>query len=324
MARPWRIQYEDAVYHITSRGNNQQDIFHDDADRKFFLKLMERVSTRFNLQIFAFCLMNNHFHLFVGTPEANLSKSMQWLNGTYTGFHNWRYKRHGHLLQGRYKSVVVLEQEHWLRLSMYIHLNPVRAGVVDDPAKYPWSSYLDYISAQPRFAWLRRDEILADYGNSRLQKIRNYRKDSLAMIGQKPEFIEQLKNGIFIGAEERLKELVNKYRPSGKIKSVPEYGKAARKIFNADQELVRVANIFGVNVTDLKRRQRNFPPRLAAFYHLVENCRMSVNQTAGLTRVGISAVSAGIRKARHLMLNDNTFNKNMERLSIKSSSDPNA
>jgi len=260
--------------------------------------------------------MDNHFHLFVCTPRANLSRSMQWLNGTYTGFHNWRYKRHGHLLQGRYKSVVVLDQEHWLRLSMYIHLNPVRAGMVDDPAKYPWSSYLDYISSQSRFAWLMRDAILVDYGKSRLSRISRYQRESLEMIGTKPEFVEQLKTGIIIGPRELLNELAKKYRPSGKVESVPEYGSATRKIASPDHELIKVAEIFKVKVADLKRRQRNFPPRLAAYYHLVENCGMSVTETAGTMGVSMTAVSLGIKKINSLAQSDTKLEMKMKRLTL--------
>ena len=173
MSRPWRIQYEDAVYHISVRGNNRQAIFLDDEDRSHFLGLLPRAIERFRLQIFAFCLMDNHYHLFLRTPKANLSQAMHWVNGTYTGYFNWRHQRDGHLLKGRYKSVLVTDETHYLHLSMYVHLNPVRAGMVEDPAQYQWSSFTDYIAIKPRFNWISRDEILDNYGG-RLTRHRRY------------------------------------------------------------------------------------------------------------------------------------------------------
>ena len=164
MARPWRIQYEGAVYHVAARGNNRHEIFLDDSDKEYFLNLLARAAARFELRIFAFCLMTNHYHLFLQTETANLSAAMHWLNCAYTVYFNRRHKRIGHLLQGRFKSVLVIDEIHWLHLSMYIHLNPVRAKIVEDPAEYPWSSFRDYTSAKSRFDWLDRDLILENYG----------------------------------------------------------------------------------------------------------------------------------------------------------------
>ena len=143
MARPWRIQYPDAIYHVTSRGNNRQEIFLEDEDRRLFLDTLAAVISRFNLHLFAFCLMSNHFHLFLRTPQANLSRAMQWLIGTYTRRFLGRHRRGGHLFQGRFKAALVADEGHWLNLSLYLHLNPVRAGLVEDPAGYEWARFRD-------------------------------------------------------------------------------------------------------------------------------------------------------------------------------------
>jgi len=317
MARPWRIQFEDAVYHISVRGNNKQNIFADDGDQKFFLELLGRARDRFGLKIFAFCLMSNHFHLFLQTPRANLSRAMQWLNATYTGRFNWRHRRSGHLFQGRYHSVLVVDEAHWSHLSMYIHLNPVRGGIVRDPAKYPWSSCRDYMSVKSRFNWLEKDTILSGYGSSRAAQIRRYGSECLAMIGAKPAFISQLQNGIILGSREAVDKLVKKYRPAGKVADVAQYSAAARKEIDAKHELKRVACLFGVEVKDLMRKRRNFPPRLAAYYHLVQGCGLSTSDAAKNLGVSTPTVSLGVRRFETKLGKNKTLQIKMRQLNYK-------
>ena len=120
--------FPDAVYHVTSRGNRRQDIFIDDFDRRDFLDRLGRASVRYNLRIHAFCLMSNHYHLFLRTPEPNLADAMRWINSGYALRLNRRHRQSGHVLQGRYKAALVIEQAHWINLSFYVHLNPVLPG----------------------------------------------------------------------------------------------------------------------------------------------------------------------------------------------------
>ena len=141
MARPLRIEFEGAVYHVTSRGNARQDIFLDDKDREQFLKDLARVVDRFGWKCHAYCLMSNHYHLLVETAEANLSRGMQLLNGVLSQRFNRRHKRVGHVLQGRFKGILVEKESYLLELARYIVLNPVRAGAVAHPREYRWSSY---------------------------------------------------------------------------------------------------------------------------------------------------------------------------------------
>jgi len=295
MARPWRIQYEDAVYHISVRGNQRRDIFRDDQDREYLLSLFGRASERFNLQILAFCLMSNHFHLFARTPDANLSQAMHWINGSYTVYYNWRHKSIGHVFQGRFKSVLVIDDAHWQLLSIYVHLNPVRARVVEDPVDYEWSSYRDYVERNSRFAWLRREDILSNYSRGFAGR-RAYRKESLAMIGKEQGFSEQLKKGFFIGAQEKIRELAAKYKPSGDRGEVTEYRAATKRNFSAQKEIARVAKAFGVDAEALKQRAKCQPARQAAYCHLVECCGMGVKQVAEIFDLSASAVSHGMAR----------------------------
>jgi REP element-mobilizing transposase RayT len=141
MARPLRIEYPGAVYHITARGNAQQDIFLDESDYLEMLNVLCWVVKRFNWLLHAYCLMGNHYHLLIETPDGNLSAGMRQLNGVYTQRFNRRHSRAGHVMQGRYKSILVEKETYLLELSRYIVLNPVRAVMVKKPEQWRWSSY---------------------------------------------------------------------------------------------------------------------------------------------------------------------------------------
>ena len=130
MARALRIEYPDAVYHITSRGNARNEIFADDQDRDNFLTVLGVVVKRYNWLCHAYCLMDNHYHLMIETPDANLSRGMRQLNGVYTQKYNWRHSKTGHIFQGRYKSILVEKENYLLELCRYVVLNPVRANMV--------------------------------------------------------------------------------------------------------------------------------------------------------------------------------------------------
>ena len=140
MARPLRLEFAGALYHITSRGDRQEAIYLDDPDRECFLALLRDVRERYNWLIHAYCLMDNHYHLLVETPDGNLSKGMRHLNGVYTQSSNARHGRVGHVFQGRYNAILVQKEAYLLELARYIVLNPVRARMVRTALDWPWSS----------------------------------------------------------------------------------------------------------------------------------------------------------------------------------------
>ena len=142
MSRPLRIEYPGAVYHITSRGNEKKPVFKDDQDRDNFLKTLQHVNKRYNWICHAYCLMTNHFHLLIETPDGNLSLGMRQLNGVYTQLFNKWHGRVGHLFQGRYKAILIQKDSHLLEVCRYVVLNPVRAKMVEKPEEWKWSSYL--------------------------------------------------------------------------------------------------------------------------------------------------------------------------------------
>ncbi len=146
MARPLRIEFEGAAYHVTARGNERRNIFFSKTDYVKFLQYLSEAKKKFNINLHCYVLMSNHYHLLIETPNANLSRAMHYINGSYTTYINIKRQRNGHLFQGRYKSILVEKNNYLLELSRYIHLNPVRANMVEKPEDYPHSSYSLYIS----------------------------------------------------------------------------------------------------------------------------------------------------------------------------------
>lgn len=164
MARPLRIEYPGAFYHITSRGNERKAVFKSKQDRVKFLEYLGSATERYGACIHVYCLMDNHYHLLMETPLGNLSQIMRHINGAYTTYFNVKRGRSGHLFQGRYKSILVDMDEYAKELSRYIHLNPVRANMVSVPGDFQWSSYNQYIGNQKAQKWLVRDFILGCFG----------------------------------------------------------------------------------------------------------------------------------------------------------------
>lgn len=174
MARPLRLEYAGAVYHVTARGNRKERIFETDMDRNKFFKILGRVCERFGWSVHAYCLMTNHYHLVVKTPRPNLSRGMQYLNGVYTQYFNRQHQRVGHVLQGRYGAQVVEVDAYLMELARYVVLNPVRANLVSDPKDYEWSSYRATIGQVAAHSWLNADVILEEFGRKRKVAIRRY------------------------------------------------------------------------------------------------------------------------------------------------------
>ena len=176
MARPLRIEFPGAVYHITSRGNDKRPIFLDDKDRESFLNLLEHVNDRYHWICYAYCLMDNHYHLLIETLEGNLSIGMRQLNGVYTQSFNRRYERVGHLFQGRFKAILIEKDNHLLEVCRYVVLNPVRAGVVDNPKQWKWSSYRATGDGEMVHRCLTPDWILCQFGKKRGMAERKYKE----------------------------------------------------------------------------------------------------------------------------------------------------
>ncbi len=224
LARPLRIQYDGALYHVTSRGNERKEIFKDTSDRHLFLDILSKVNKRYNWHCHSYCLMDNHYHTVIETIDGNLSEGMRQLNGIYTQAFNRRHKRVGHVFQGRYKSILIQKESHLLEVCRYVELNPVRAGVVQNPEEWQWSSYRATAGIMKGHSCLTREWILGQFGNRRRQAERQYRKfiesgrrtksiwekvQHQSLLGEK-DFAESLKG--YVKGYDEIQEIPRKQR----------------------------------------------------------------------------------------------------------------
>ena len=202
MARPPRIEFAGAVYHVTCRGNAKQDIVRDDMDREKWVDWLRRTIETYNWRLHAWVLMTNHAHVFVETPVPNLSAGMQYLGGSYTSYFNRRHRCCGHLFQGRYKGHLIEEQGYFLEVSRYLHLNPVRAKMVSRPEEYPWSSYRGYQRASRAVPWVTYHRVLGEFGGPAAAGRRRYARFVRAGVEQPPPSpFEQALEGMLVGSD---------------------------------------------------------------------------------------------------------------------------
>jgi REP element-mobilizing transposase RayT len=257
MARPLRIEFPGALYHVTARGNAQQDIFLDDEDRQQFLAVLARVVFRFHLWLHAYCLMDNHFHLVVETPEANLSKAMRQLNGVYTQAFNRRHRRVGHVLQGRFKAIVVDRDSYLLELCRYVVLNPVRAKRTRKAETYPWSSYRATAGLAPTPPYLTIDWLLSQFGLQRAAAQRKYQALVAEGMGHGSPW-EKVRGQVLLGSERFVEQLEPGLRDKRLLKEIPR-----RQRFAARPTL---GQLFGAR-TRTDRARRNDAIRRAHLDH---------------------------------------------------------
>lgn len=237
MARPLRIEYPGAFYHVTSRGNERKDVFKSRKDREQFLTYLESASERYGAVIHAWCLMSNHYHLLLETPEGNLSQIMRHINGAYTTYFIVKRSRSGHLFQGRYKALLVAADEYAAELSRYIHLNSVRAGIVARPEEYEWSSYRQYIGLAKAPAWLRTGFILG--GSSSPDAERAYRQfvtDALDQEYENP--LKRVVAATIVGSAEFVRKVSRQHLTDGQTdRNVPAVRPTVETIGTIEKEL---------------------------------------------------------------------------------------
>jgi REP element-mobilizing transposase RayT len=220
MARALRIQFDGALYHITCRGNEKREIFKDDPDRLRFLEILELSLNNYQVILYCYILMVNHYHLLVETPHANISEFMRHFNITYTSYYNKRHDRVGHLYQGRYKSILVDKDSYLAILSRYIHLNPVRTNqLVFRSARekekylkeYPWSSLLGYIDKEKKSPLIDYSLILAAYGGDTIRGMMNYWKQMRRDIRDGLEVKDKVVGQSVLGTDEFVGWVKNTY-----------------------------------------------------------------------------------------------------------------
>ncbi len=211
MGRPARIEFEGAVYHVLARGNERRAIFADEDDCDSFVTILADLSQRYDVAVHGYVLMKNHYHLLIETRRPNLGKTMHHLNSAYAGGFNRRHNRIGHLLEGRYKAHLIEKDRYLLAVSRYIHLNPVRAGIVDRPEQYAASSYAEYIGERKGGGWLTCDWILEQFSTDTRQAKRLYKDfvDEGSETAENPW--QSLKGGLILGGKNFTDEIREKF-----------------------------------------------------------------------------------------------------------------
>jgi len=228
MARPLRIEYPGAVYHITSRGNDKKTIFRDDADRETFLKILAFVNKRYHWLCHAYCLMDNHYHILIETPDGNLSLGMRQLNGVYTQARNKRHNKTGHLFQGRYKAILIQKDTHLLEVCRYVVLNPVRAKMVEKPEDWRWSSYRATAGKEQPHPCLTTDWILGQFSRTRAKAEKEYRQFVRWGIGKESIWTD-VKGQVLLGEDDFVVGLSDHLKKNEDIPEIPKSQRYANR-----------------------------------------------------------------------------------------------
>ncbi|MBA3070579.1 MAG: hypothetical protein FP829_00135 [Nitrospirae bacterium] len=302
MARQLRIEYEGAFYHVTSRGNQKGEIFWDDMDREEFKRILERTKERYGYLLHAYVLMGNHYHLLIETPHANIKQIMQNLNTSYTVFVNRRHGRVGHLFQGRYKAYIVDKESYLLELGRYIHLNPVRAGIVKKPEDYKWSSYRDYIYGNKQGTITDTDDTLYSFSKRRAISASNYHEFVNAGFHAKPPLGEAV--GSILG-NKAFRESVLRYLKGIPDKTeIPEIKKIETKY--GLEDIVRiVAEYYGIEEDELLNRKKATQKQRNIAVHLCKILSGRKNAEIGkIFGIKIQGVTNTIRRIEKVMEED--------------------
>jgi REP element-mobilizing transposase RayT len=215
-----RVEYPGALYHVTSRGNERKAIFRDEEDRRTFLEILTSINQRYHWLCHAYCLMDNHYHLVVETPDGNLSKGMRQLNGVYTQTFNKKYRRVGHLFQGRYKAILVEKESYFLEVCRYVVLNPLRVKGAKRLERWAWSSYPGTAGLKNPHACLTTEGILGQMSGGRGDAEKKYRLFIKEGIGKEPLW-ESLRGQSLLGGESFVQGLVRHVRKHQAVKEIP-------------------------------------------------------------------------------------------------------
>jgi len=315
MSRPLRIQFPDAWYHVMNRGRRGDQIFKDKRDYFAFIELLKDCVEMWNLRVAAYCLMGNHYHILVQTPDANLSRCLRHINGVYTQHFNRAHGLDGHLFRGRYKSILLDSDSYLLELIRYIHRNPLEAGMVISLESYPWSSHKGYLSRSDKWDWLHKDYVLKIFSNKNNEALKRYRAFVLKEV---PEEINRIlgsrKWPSVLGNEGFLEWVKKTFFIQKSHVEVPESRALAPELEKIKEEVCRS---YGVKEEELfvsRRGISNEPRNIAIF--LQRNLRGSKLEEIGqeFNISNYSSVSTIIERTKLRAIKDRKFKKRIEQI----------
>jgi putative transposase len=314
MARPLRLEFEGAFYHITSRGNLRDRIFFDDKDRERFLEILRRTKERYGYLLHAYALMGNHYHLFLETPMANISQIMQNINTSYTVYINKRHKRFGHLFQGRFKGIIVDKETYLIVLSRYIHLNPVRARIVKNPDDYRWTSYREYIGAyKEKESIVDTAETLSYFSKTKTAAMKAYREFVKEGIGERNNPMEDVEAGVLLGSKifiAKIRDMLQRRKPD---EDIPQL-KKLREIIPVDNVVKVCCNYYGKKEGELLKKGTRKEERHTAIY--VSKIMSNTNNREIGRYFGVkgSTVSETLKRVETKIKREKRFQKEIEEL----------
>jgi len=309
-----RIEYENAFYHVMNRGRGRDNTFLSDDDFKYFLYSIEQASLRFNIEVHSYCLMTNHYHLLIKTPDANLGRAMKHINGLYTQYFNRAHNIDGALFRGRYKAVLVDADNYLLHVSRYIHRNPIETStpMVDDLAKYKWSSYSSFIKRGATPKWLVRDFIFSLQGKKRQyaaykQFVEYENNEEISAFYSSKKLLSVLGCDNFI---ENIKDYIAKSNSERKLVS---------KKHSADDVISYIAKHFSVEVDDIvmakKGRKEKNLPRWYAIKLCQDLTELNLQALADIFNVKhYSAISKTVCRLNALMIENKKVKLQLEEL----------
>lgn len=310
MARPLRIQYPNAAYHVTCRGNERQNIYRDDIDRNRFLLLLNQSVNIYSVKLHSYVMMNNHFHLLVETPLGNLPEFMRRFNVAYIGYYNRRHKRVGHLYQGRYKAILVDKDEYLSILSRYIHLNPVRVKTMEkaEPkekynrlADYPWSSLPGYLKKRKKRYFVTYGLVLADYGGDTDKARREYRKVLVEEMTAGKAIYDQVVGQTVIGGEEFISWIKENLLVKERDKEAPAH--RVIKEYGAKDEVIKAVALRSGKSLEKIQSEKGLLRRVTMDL-LYRHGGMTNRAIGVMFNVGYTAVSQERRRLRALIEKD--------------------
>jgi REP-associated tyrosine transposase len=293
MPRKLRIQYPGAIYHVMNRGNRREAIFADAQDQTRFLETLGEVCQKTGWQVHAYCLMKNHFHLVVETPQPNLVPGMKWFLGTYTSRFNRRHKEFGHLFSGRYKALIVdgSETGYLKCVCDYVHLNPVRAKLLSAETRlkgFPWSSYSEYLKTpKERVAWLRVDRLLGEHGIPKDSPAGREEFEKRMELRRSTDDARQFKGvvrGWALGSEAFRKELLAQMQE----KRGDHYGPELREADQAHAETLVLRELRRRRWTEatLRERRKGDPEKIKMALRLRQKTTMTLKWIAARLKMG--------------------------------------
>jgi putative transposase len=280
MARPLRVEYPGAFYHVINRGNHREKIFKGTRDCEKFIQYLEKAAERYALIVHTYCLMGNHYHLLVETPEPNLSMTMQWLNVSYATYFNRKQDRSGHLFQGRFKAILIEVDAYLNQLSRYIHLNPVRAGIAETPVKYRWSSYAAFVGERIPPKFLKTNRLLCNFGKNNKEAGKNYKEFVEGIdIKNVKDPSKKLAGGFILGDTDFVNWVKDTFlRKREDEKEIPQLKKLKPRV-NPEIIVEHVSKVFNIEAIKIQKKglKRN-KAREVAIYLGRELSRLSCNE----------------------------------------------